>query len=134
MSDNEEKEQPAAQAVENSELVAEKKDLKFLLICSGVGLVIGIIAGIIAAPPITRLIITMWFGIGLGGAATFVAGIPGIYRLRQDDGFVQAILGSIREVILWLLLFLVLGPVALIIRLIWKGTRIMKLQEKKAEQ
>jgi len=110
---------------ENYEVVTEKKELKILLICSAVGFVFGTITGLVNGDAF----LGMWLGIGIGGAISFLPEIPGIFMgWFRKEGFIAAIKGTALGGAIWLAIFVIGGPIALLVRVIKKKRKIKKLQ------
>jgi len=87
-----------------------------LIICSVIGFVIGTIIGSGKG----NVILGMWFGIGGGVALGFLPAIPGIFKIayREDGGFFEALKSTLLGGGIWLIIFMVAGPIGFIIRFI----------------
>jgi len=87
-----------------------------LIICSVIGFVIGTIIGSGKG----NVILGMWFGIGGGVALGFLPAIPGIFKIayREDGGFFEALKSTLLGGGIWLVIFMVAGPIGFIIRFI----------------
>jgi len=104
------------------DIAQEKRARKILLICSAVGLGIGLITGVALAQNGGGSFDFnwMWLGIGLGGALT------------KFFKFGVAYNGTTISSIFWLVLFLFFlfaGPIALLIRFLRMNYRIKKFEE-----
>jgi len=112
---------------ESYEVATEKKELKVLLILSAIGFVLGALIGT-ANIEEGGIFFGMWFGIGIGGALSFIPGIPGIFkRVFKKDGFIEAIKVSVGGSVVWFILFMLAGPIGLIVRVIKKRRKIKNL-------
>jgi hypothetical protein len=110
----------------------EKKELKILLILSGIGFIIGAIIGISASlesGEIIGIFLGMWFGIGIGGALSFITEIPYHFKSAvREKGFGEGIKSALMGILLWLAIFAVAGPIGLLIRVLRTNSRIKKIR------
>jgi len=106
---------------ENYEVKQLKKEMKILLICSAVGFILGTIIGAGSE----NVFAGMWFGIGIGGALNFIPEIPGIFmRGFRSEGCVEALKTTFVGGLIWVVIFMVAGPIGLLVRVIKKNIAI----------
>jgi len=100
---------------ESYEVVTGRKEKKVLLILSAIGFVLGAIIG----GSDGSILMGMWFGIGIGGAVSFLPVIPGIFMSGfRREGFVEAVKTTVLGGIIWFIIFMVAGPIGLLIRIL----------------
>jgi len=125
------------------ELEWEKKNKKFFLICcavcTGIGLIAGIVMAIIEGNPIYVLGL-LWVGTGVGNIITYIPYIPHMFKqsVREGGGcFGEGCFESVKDfligILIWMGIFTVLGPIGLLIRFLWSNHRIKKLEEELSE-
>jgi len=108
-------------SAESYEVVTAKKERKALLILSGIGFILGIIIGASSG----NVLLGMWFGIGIGVALSYLPEIPGIFmQVFRRDGFVDAIKVSIGGGFVWFILFMLAGPIGLLVRVLKMNKQI----------
>jgi hypothetical protein len=115
------------------EIRTAKKEIKILLICSGIGLILGIIIGannnFMGFYGIESVLFGMWFGIGAGGILSLLPitfrAIKTKYREKGSDGAGDLFLGFI----FWFFLLCFAGPIGLLVRVLKKKIEIKKLQK-----
>jgi hypothetical protein len=119
------------------EVKTAKKEIRILLICSGIGFILGVIFGannnFMGFYGIESVLFGMWFGIGVGGILSYIPLIPRIlktaHKEKGSDG-VGDLLGSLFiGGIIWFFIFGVSGPIGLLIRVLKKKSQIRKLQK-----
>ena len=116
----------------------EKREKKILLICSavccGLGLIIGTIVGISEGGIeniIIYIFVGMWAGTGVGGALSYVPGIPYAFKKSmKEEGFGGALKSTLLGILIWFLIFWIIGPVGLLIRVLMRNHKIKKLQKR----
>lgn len=108
-----------------SKVRTAKKEIKILLICSGIGLIIGTMYGIAGK----NVLLGIWFGIGAGAILSFIPLIPGIiktmYREKGSDGIGDLFLWEI----VWFFIFGFAGPIGLVVQILRKNKQIKKFQK-----
>jgi hypothetical protein len=110
----------------NFEVEREEKELKILLILSGIGFVLGAIIGANGG----NVLFGMWVGIGIGGALSFIPFIPYMFKSNViEHGFGEGIKIALGGLAVWLVIFILAGPIALLVRFLMKKHKIKKLQE-----
>jgi hypothetical protein len=103
----------------------EKKELKTLLILSAVGFVLGVIIGASGG----NVLLGMWFGIGIGGALSFISLISSMFKTSvKEQGFGEGVKTAFGGIAIWLIIFILAGPIALLVRVLKKNSLIKKLQ------
>jgi integral membrane sensor domain MASE1 len=109
-----------------------KKELKILLILSGIGFIIGAIIGIkasVESGEIDSVFLGMWFGIGIGGALSFIVAIPYMFKtFVREKGFGEGVKAALGGILVWLAIFAVAGPIGLLIRGLRINSRIKKIR------
>jgi hypothetical protein len=110
----------------------EKKELKILLILSCIGFVIGVIIGIFTyndSGEIIGIFLGMWFGIGIGGALSYITVLPGtIVDAIKREGFGDGIKTALLGILFGLAIFAVAGPIGLLIRVLRTNSKIKKIR------
>jgi hypothetical protein len=129
------------------ELEWEKKQKKILLICSAIFCGLGIIGGVafgiaMGSGDIVINIIAgvfvygVWLGTGIGGAISYIPHIPHMFKqsVREGggclgEGCFDSVTGLLKGILIWLVIFSVLGPVGLLIRFLLAKHKIKQLEK-----
>jgi len=112
----------------NDELIREKKELKTILICSAVFLVIGLIMGISSGDD-SGIFFGIWLGIGFGGAVSVFGLIPYMFKnTYREEGCIKAVEGFFKNLAFLIIGFTIAGPIGLLVRVIRKLGKIKKLK------
>ena len=120
----------------------EKRAKKILLICSGVccgiGLIIGVVTGLqsygglgVFANVFSHVFLGIWFGTGIGGAIGYISVIPRVFKeTMEEEGFKSALVSTLLGLLFWLIIFGLLGPVSLLIRILRMNFRIRRFEKR----
>ena len=121
------------------EIVEIKKELKIALIFSGIGFVVGTIIGLVDSG-IEYILLGMWIGIGIGGIIPFIPLVPRIFKRSYEknknnlmdlkDNIKVAIQTVLINIVFWPIIFIILGPIGLLIRVLRKLYEIKKIKKK----
>jgi tetratricopeptide (TPR) repeat protein len=112
-------------SAESYEVITGKKERKILLVLSAIGFILGIIIG----ANDRNILIWMWAGIGIGGALSFLPEIPGIFMSGyRKEGFTEAIKTTIGGGLIWLVIFMIAGPIGLLVRILKINKKIKEYQ------
>jgi tetratricopeptide (TPR) repeat protein len=124
----------AGKGGENVEIAVIQREIKRLLICSGVCAVIGIIIGIISCGGyygdgrlLGNIFLGIWIGAGIGAALEFIVAVPGTFKQAvKEDGFSAGVKSTIIGLLIWLAIFIIGGPIGLLVRVLKKKHEIKK--------
>jgi len=126
------------------ELEWEKKEKKLLLICTaicaGIGIIIGAIAGITEGGGAESFFgmgfLGLWIGAGVGGAISYLPSIPHMFKQRVKEGggclgegCFDTVKNLLIGILIWLVIFSLLGPIGLLIRILLANRKIKQLEK-----
>jgi len=116
----------------------EKKEKKIMLICTavgaGLGLIIGIVVGVQESGVAMMALMGLWIGSGIGCALSYIPNIPYAFKeTMKREGFGEAVKTTFFGILVWLLIFWIIGPVGLLIRLLIRNHKIKKLEKRLSE-
>jgi hypothetical protein len=117
------------------EIAWEKREKKILLICSavccGLGLIIGVVAGISNGDLGSALLGGIWIGTGIGSSISYIPEISRDFKkAMKGEGFGEALKTAFIGILVWFFIFGVIGPIGLLIRVSIKNNKIKKLEKR----
>jgi len=122
----------AKEKIEN-DLWWEKRQKKIILICSAVCCGLGLIIGVVATSGndvMAGIFWGIWIGTGIGGAIGYFPTIPHVFvQAMREEGFGEALKNTLIGIFFFLIIFSLLGPIGLLIRVLRMNYRIKKFEK-----
>jgi tetratricopeptide (TPR) repeat protein len=126
----------AGQGGGDAEIAAIQREIKILLICSGVCAVIGIIIGIIACGGYygdgslgANIFFGIWIGAGIGALLEYIRVLPAVFKAAKREEGSEGVKSTFSSLLIWIVIFVFGGPFGLLVKVLMKKREISKIKK-----